>query len=346
MIKLEPLANAAPPEGGAYSCSPAWAGLYRGLYGYDLRTFAVRKGSAVIGGFGCAVVRSALFGTRLISLPFSDEPGLWLKPGFVPDPGTLRELRGALAGALDALAAETGADYAELRGAELLSPGEDPLFVSAAPYVRLVLDTTAPYGTLRDGFHINLIKNLRKADKHVTVEESRDPAAFRRVYGIYLRQMRGFGSPPLPAAHFERLLEAGQGRLFTAGVGGKPAAMLFALVWDGTFYADVNAGLPEYETFFPKIRLFDETIRLACREGLRAYDFMRTRAGSGVHEHKKKWGGTEIPIRYFFRPYRKGVGLELDPEQARFALPRLLLRRAPLPLLKALGPLIRRHAGK
>jgi hypothetical protein len=212
--------------------------------------------------------------------------------------------------------------------------------------VRLALDTSVPYETLRERFHGNLIKNLRKADKFVRVRETREPAEFRPAYGIYLRQMRTFGSPPLPAAHFEYLMRAGLGRLFIASVENRPAAVLFAIERDGVFFADVNAGLPEFKAFFPKIRLFDETIRLACREGLRRYDFMRTRPGSGVYEHKKKWGGEEIPIRYYFRLYGKGVKPGLDPEEKRFALPRLLLRCAPLPLLTAAGPLIRRHAGK
>ena len=350
MIKLgqlPPFKN-LPEAGAAYSCSETWAGLCRELYGYDLRAFQITRDSAAIGGFYCAVVRSPFFGTRLISMPFSDEPGLWLKPGAGLSPDELTELRASLAGSLDALAAETGAAYSELRGADPLFPEGtgDPRFLARAPYLRLVLDTALPYETLRGGFHVNLLKNLKKADKFVTVRETREPADFGAVYGIYVRQMKLFGSPPLPAEHFERLLGGGLGRLFIASVEDKPAALLFAIVRDGTFFADVNAGLPELETFFPKIKLFDETIRLACREGLRRYDFMRTRPGSGVHEHKKKWGGKELPVRYYFRVYKKGAEPGLDPEQARFSLPRLLLKFAPLALLKAAGPLLRRHAGK
>jgi hypothetical protein len=293
-------------------------------------------------------VRSGIFGTRLISMPFSDEPGLWLNPEVTLAPEEAAALRASVADELDALASETGAAYAELRGADLLFPDgtvNDPFRV-LEPYLRLTLDTALPYETLRENFHINLIKNLRKADKFVTVRETRESAEFGAVYDIYVRQMRSFGSPPLPAEHFERLLAEGLGRLFIASVENKPAALLFAVERNKTFFADVNAGLPEFETFFPKIKLFDETLRLACREGLRRYDFMRTRPGSGVYEHKKKWGGEELPIRYYFRVYKDGVNLNPDPEQARFALPRLLLRFTPLPLLKAAGPLLRRHVGK
>lgn len=344
MITLEPVRtfSAAREAGAPYSCTAAWLELCRRVYGYDTRAFLLKKDGEEIGGFCCAVVRSALFGTRIISMPFSDEPGLWLKPGTALFGEELAALEGGMARALDALAAETGAAYAELRGAAPAAGG----FTETAPYLRLVTDLARPYEALRRDFHINIIKNLRKADKTVGVREARGPGAFTGVYGIYLAQMRLFGSPPLPAEHFENLLGTGLGRLFVASVGGRDAALLFAIVRDGIFYADINAALPAYDSFFPKVRLFDETIRLACSGGLRSYDFMRTRAGTGVHEHKKKWGGTELPVKYFFKTYGKNLKAGLDPEESRFALPRLLLRHAPLSLLGAFGPAIRRHAGK
>ena len=96
MIRLEPLSPAeTPPPGGAYPASPAWAALCRGLYGYDLREFRIMRGSETLGGFSCAVVRSAVFGTRLISLPFSDEPGLRLRPGAALSPTETAALRAA-----------------------------------------------------------------------------------------------------------------------------------------------------------------------------------------------------------------------------------------------------------
>lgn len=331
-----------------YCCTPAWLALCAGIFGYKVRSFSIEKDSDRIGGFSYAVVRSSIFGTRLVSMPFSDEGAVWFNPGSAPDAAGLKDVRNAVAGILDKDAAETGAAYAELRGADILFPdGEsDERFTQASPYRRFILDTSEPYENLRWRFHINLIKNLRKADKYVTVTETADPAQVSSVYDIYVGQMREFGSPPMPAAYFEHLLREGLGKLFIARVAGRPAAMLFTLEHNGVRFADINAGLPEYAAFFPKIRLFDETIRSASAGKFGAYDLMRTRPGSGVHEHKQKWGGKEVPIKYYFRKYRAGAGLELDPEEARFALPRLILRRSPLRLLKIIGPVIRRHAGK
>ncbi|MCX5785633.1 MAG: GNAT family N-acetyltransferase [Elusimicrobia bacterium] len=352
MIRLIPvdISPAFPEKEEAvpYCCTPAWAGLCRDVFGYEVKTFSIEQDSGRIGGFMYAVVRSPIFGTRLVSMPFSDEGALWFKPGAIPDADGLTTVRDAVTEVLDKAARETGADYAELRGTEILFPAgeKDERFIRALPYTRFVLDTSAPYAALRERFHINLVKNLRKADKHVTVTDTRDPAEVKAVYDIYARQMREFGSPPLPAEYFGRLMREGLGRLFIARVNGRAAAMLFTLEHNGARFADINAGLPEFEEFFPKIRLFDETIRSACGGNFSAYDLMRTRPGSGVHEHKKKWGGKEFPIRYYFRQYKPGANISMDPEQKRFAPARFLLAHMPLPLLKKLGPIIRRHAGK
>ncbi len=335
-------------ENAPYCCTPAWAGLCRNVFGYEVRAFSIERDSVRIGGFVYAVVRSPIFGTRLVAMPFSDEGALWFKPGAVPDAQGLKEVRDAVAEIMDKDAGEIGADYAELRGADVLFPdgAADERFICASPYSRFVLDTSTPYAGLRERFHTNLIKNLRKADKYVTVTETSEPEALTGVYDIYVRQMREFGSPPLPVSYFGHLMREGLGKLFMASVNNTPAAMLFVLEHNGTRFADINAGLPEFEEFFPKIRLFDETIRSACGSGFGAYDLMRTRPGSGVHGHKQKWGGKEIPIRYYFRRYKRNANIEMDPEQARFAPARFLFRHLPLSLLKKLGPPIRRHAGK
>jgi len=335
-------------EAVPYCCSPAWISLCRKIFGYEVKAFSIRQDSKRIGGFMYAVVRSPVFGTRLVSMPFSDEGALWFKPGETPDAQSMKVVRDAVTEVLDKDAGDLGADYAELRGMEILFPDmeSDERFICASPYTRFVLDTSSPYADLRDRFQTNLIKNLKKADKRVSVAETREPEEMADIYGIYARQMREFGSPPLPVLYFKHLLREGLGRLFIARVNGCPAAMLFTLEHNGVRFADINAGSPEFEEFFTKIRLFDETIRSACGTNLRAYDFMRTRPGSGVHEHKQKWGGKEFPIKYYFRQYRAGANLEMDPEQKRFAPARLLLRHLPLSLLVKIGPLIRRQAGK
>ena len=71
-------------EAAPYCCTPAWTCLCRDVFGYEVRTFSIEQDFRRIGGFMYAVVRSTIFGTRLVSMPFSDEGALWFKPGAAP----------------------------------------------------------------------------------------------------------------------------------------------------------------------------------------------------------------------------------------------------------------------
>ncbi|MFA6030858.1 MAG: GNAT family N-acetyltransferase [Elusimicrobiota bacterium] len=341
MIELLEDPEAPLPAGASYALQPAWARMCRRAFGWELRRWRVVEDGASVGVFALAQVRSRLFGTRLFGLPHCDESPLALEPGALAGESRRRALGGEILGLLDREGSASGALYAELRGLEPL-PGSG--LRCETPYCRFVLDLAPDYSRLRAAFDTNIHKNLKKAERTVSVQERR--SYDEELHRIYLAQMRVFGSPPLPPAYFTGLLEGRLARLFTATVEGKTAAFLFLVVHDGVWHADVNAGLPRWDAFFPKVRLFDETIHRARAEGARAYDFMRTRPNSGVWDHKRKWGGREVPIHYHWRVYRDGGNLDADPEQARYRLPRLLFRWMPEALARRLGPPLRAGLAK
>lgn len=327
-----------------YACSEGWRLACRSALGCEIRQAELRSPAGErLGSAAYAVMKSRIFGRRLISLPFSDESAVALA-----DPGRAPEAASALKELLDSAAAGCGAAFAELRGAGPVQEAAPADFIPAAPYVRFELPLAPGHEKLRAAYNTNISKNLSKADKFVSVEAAEAPSdkELRGLYEIYLAQMRRFGSPPLPPAYFSALSRAGLYVFFTALVGGKPAGMLAAIKDGPVLRADVNAALPEYDSFFPKVRLFDESIRWAAASGFATYDFMRTRRGSGVHAHKLKWGGTEREIRYYYRVYRSGADLNPDPDRPLYRLAAMGLRFAPLALLERIGPLIRAAAGK
>jgi hypothetical protein len=122
---------------------------------------------------------------------------------------------------------------------------------------------------------------------------------------------------------------------------------MLAVIADGAVLrADISASLKEYDGSFPKIKLFDESIRFAAANGFKTYDIMRTRRGSGVHAHKLKWGGTGRDIIYYHRVYRRGAQLNPDPAGPFYRLASKGLRLLPAGILERVGPGIRAAAGK
>lgn len=313
--------------------------------GTVFRRHGIERAGEEVGEFSYAILNSRLFGRRLISMPFSDGSGLFLYPGKAEDPRLAREVLGGLLCFLDRQAEVHDLDYVELRGDSVLEIHGGG-FVRRAPYVSFVLDLSGGYERVRRGYSGNVVENLRKADRRVDVSEGGAGAFDEDLYRIYLAQMRKFGSPPLPIGYFSGLLACGLARVYTARVGGRVAGFLIVLVQGGRMSAELNASLGEFDSYFPKVRLFDHAIRSACREGLAEFDFMRTRRDSGVYRHKRNWGGREVPIPYFFRVRRGGVPEVSDPSQRRYLLPRLFFKCAPPSISSRLGPSIRSWIGK
>lgn len=303
------------------------------------------NGTAVL---NYSVLLSPLFGRRLVSLPFSDESGILFPAGEPgrPEKAALVKMLGAF---LDKEAAGLKLGYAELRGADALSDElEQAGFIKTSPYCRFVLDLKPGYAACRASFGTNILKNLSKAGKHLTIRSPQrcSPEELSAIYAIYLRQMKKFGSPPLPRTYFAAMIRENIYRPFLAEAGGRIAAFLLAIRRGRTFYTDLNASLEEYDALFPKVALFNETIEYACQSGFERYDMMRTRRGGGVYEHKRKWGGSEVPINYYYKLYGLRRPPELDPEKGAYRLAAWALKKAPCWFLAGTGPLIRRAAGK
>lgn len=346
MIELKPETRLNPGPGAAYCLSPAWLELCEKVFGYEVKRYGFYSGKAKIGGAAYAVVKSRLFGNRIISMPFSDEAGCWFEKGAEPAGPEKESLSAAFCGALEADVKKYRADYAELRANWAFLDDPASGFIKSDNCLRFVTDTSKGYEAVRKNYDSNIIANLRKADKTVRVSEISSAGELAGLYPVYLEQMRSFGSPPLPLVYFTALFSGGLLRVFKASVEDRTAAFLSLIVHGGTFYADINAGLKKYDSYFPKIRLFDHTLRLACESGAKKYDLMRTRPGGGVFLHKQKWGGTAEPIFYRHKSFIDKPNLRMDPEQKRYLLPQFAFRHMPLCLSKAAGPLVRKGLGK
>lgn len=346
MIELRPETSIRPGPGAAYCLAPAWLDLCENVFGYEIKKYGFYSGGTRLGGAAYAVIKSLLFGNRIVSMPFSDEAGCWFEKGALPSGEEKNRLSAAFCAVLDAEAKVSGAEYAELRGNWDFLDDRASGFIKSGNCLRFLIDTARSYGEVSKAYSGNITANLKKADKYVEVEEIAFPGGLAGLYPVYLEQMRSFGSPPLPEAYFYTLFSGGLTRVFKASVGGRTAAFLSLIVHGGIFYADINAGLKEYDSYFPKVRLFDHTIRLACAGSAGKYDFMRTRPGGGVFLHKQKWGGIAEPIIYRHKSFVKNPNLRMDPEQKRYLLPQFAFRHMPLFLSRAAGPLVRKGLGK
>jgi CelD/BcsL family acetyltransferase involved in cellulose biosynthesis len=101
--------------------------------------------------------------------------------------------------------------------------------------------------------------------------------------------------------------------------------------------------LKEYFALCPNMLLYWETLRTACAEGFRRFDFGRSSRHSGTYHFKRQWGAREEPLFWYtipIAPRRRQPILRASNGAVSLAM---LWRRLPLSLTRRLGPPIRKY---
>jgi CelD/BcsL family acetyltransferase involved in cellulose biosynthesis len=190
-----------------------------------------------------------------------------------------------------------------------------------------------------DVFDAEIRRNVRRARRRgVTVEASDDVEAFHR---LYVDTMRRLGSPQFPRSFVTALSRSFDDAfdLRLATLDGEPVAGLVSLRHDGTRHLLLNGSDRDAEGARPNYALYVDCVERACRSGLSVVDFGRTEAGSGVHDFKRQFGGTEYPLVSFVAPPGRTSRADVSGLKTLAPLTRAF---APVITHPAVGPTLKR----
>ena len=81
----------------------------------------------------------------------------------------------------------------------------------------------------------------------------------------------------------------------------------------------------------------------ACRRGLKFFDFGRSRKETGAFHFKSNMGFTSRMLDYQYYFTKESSLPSLNPSNPKMDLPKMILRKIPIPLAKMVGPMIVRH---
>ena len=93
---------------------------------------------------------------------------------------------------------------------------------------------------------------------------------------------------------------------------------LVALAFKDRLVVPWAACLKEYFAFCPNMLLYWETLRHACVDGFRRFDFGRSTRDSGTYRFKRQWGAEEEPLFWYGIPGPRG---NVAPRPARIGAP-------------------------
>jgi len=310
-----------------------WRQVLEEGFGHRAHYLYVEADGVIHGVLPLGHIRSRLFGSALISVPFCVYGGV-----VAPDPGVARMLTEA---ARD-LAEELRVEYLELRSRRPVNPEwpqRDDLYVTfrkpIAPEVEenLLAIPRKQRAMVRKGE-----KNGLRSDTETGVE---------RFFPIYAESVRRLGTPVFARRYFALLRQVfGEAcEVLVVHREGRPLAAVLSFYFRDEVLPYYGGGTLEARSVAGYDFLYWELMRRACERGFRIFDYGRSKRGTGAFHFKKNWGFTPEPLHYAYHLVRAGTVPDRNPLNPRYRMLIAAWKRLPLPVANTLGPMVARGLG-
>jgi len=323
----------AAPDGTFFHLA-GWRRVLAESFGHKTYFVLAESGGDIRGVLPLVHVKSRLFSNGLISNAFCVYGG-----PLAADAEALAALdRYALT-----LMQETGADFIEYRNRTPSHPDwacKDDLYVT----FRKEIDPSP---------EVNLKAIPRK--QRAVVRKALDQKRLReeidgttdRFFHLYAMSVRNHGTPVFPARFF-RLLKEEFGdacEIVTVLDGDEPISCVMSFYFRDEVLPYYAGGTPAARSVGAHDYMYWRLIEKGGEQGIRVFDFGRSKVGTGSFSFKKNWGFTPEPLHYEFM-MRDGKPIpEVNPLNPKYHLMIEAWKRLPLPVANAIGPLLARNLG-
>ncbi len=310
---------------------PQWGAMIARTLGHTPLCIVAHHQDTVCGVLPLTLVRSRIFGTRLISQAFSNYGGPVLS-----DPAALPPL-------LDEarqLVRQYRCRYVELRSTTRLGPELQVSREKVCMHLPLAPDPEEVWRQLRP----EVRNRVRKAEKAgLTVNEGTEDLVpdFYRVWTLRMRQL---GTPCYPRRLFSNLLRSfpDQARLFVVRHNRRTIGAGFMYHFHGLAQCRWAATDVAFNELAPNMLLYWSALKYYCQAGLRSFDFGRSTINSSQYEFKRRWGARTVPLYYqYWSPFSDPVAV-VGPDDPRYRRKVALWRKLPLSFTRLVGPYLSR----
>ena len=299
----------------------------RGL-NHEPHVLIARRGGQWVGVLPLSLVRSALFGRFLVSLPYVSTAGVVA-------------LDAATASSLIDRAVEL-ADSLDVRFLELRheDPVEHPrLNQQRTDKVHMRLSLPESSDTLWKDLTPKVRNQIRKGQKQDFEVHWGGLDILEDFYSVFSRNMRDLGTPVFSRKLFSSILEAfpESAEFCTLTSAGKAAAGALLIHGQGITQVPSASALREFNRQNVNMLMYWQLLCRAIERGQSTFDFGRSSQESNTFRFKKQWGAEGEPAVWQYY-VRKGDVSEMRPESKKYQLLIKTWQRLPVRLTRWIGP--------
>lgn len=323
-------------QGGTFCHLSGWTSVMQDAMGHRHRGLVARapdSGDEILGVLPLVEMRSLMFGSHLVSVPFLNYGG----------PVGSRSAVVALVEAAVSTAGNAGADTLQLRSRAAIDPPAPTTgtLTNDRDKVTVLLDLPEDSETLWTDLRGKVRSQVRRPRKDgMTSRVGRDQLG--PFYDVFAHNMRDLGTPVLPRAFFESLAGVfGDAVVFAAVYADDvPVAGSCGFVFGDEYEMTWASSLREYNRSAPNMLLYWACMEEAIERSLAVFNFGRCTPGGGTHRFKLQWGGRDEPLHW--KRWVPGRGDEADADEKGGLTERAIgvWQRLPLPVANRLGPIV------
>lgn len=305
-----------------------WRRVVENCFGHrTMYLAATNRHDKICGVLPFVQMKSRLFGSFLVSLPFFNYGGLLVSED------------AAAVSLLDAsrkMLTGTGVDHIEFRHVDICRD----IVATKQHKVAMILDLKNTAEDQWKGLDAKVRNQVRKAEKNGLQVVTGRADLLDGFYEVFCRNMRDLGTPVYSRRFFSTILEEfpESTQLVSVIRNGRAIASAFLTWYKDTLEVPWASSIRDYRALCPNNLLYWESIRFAIKTGVGTFDFGRSTPGEGTYEFKKQWGARPVPL-YWQYLLREGNTLpEVSPRNPRYRLAIQVWQRLPLMLANLLGP--------
>ena len=282
------------------------------------------------------LVKSILFGTSLISLPYLNGGGIHsLNPKFIPP----------IIEYIIKLQEDLNCKYSELRYRTPIEDSDVTKKLSERSHkVAMILELGNDPEKLFESFPPKLRSQIRRPTKEgcTAISVNGQMAQSKHIsdfYSVFSDNMKGLGTPVYSKNLFSKSLQkfGAAASLTLIYHSGEPVAG--GITVQSGKYVEIPwaASLRSKSQFAPNMLLYWEVLKNSINSGAEIFDFGRSSKDAGTFKFKAQWGAKPMPL-YWYYHLNAGELPNVNPNNKKFELFIALWKRLPLALTKIIGP--------
>lgn len=209
-------------------------------------------------------------------------------------------------------------------------------------YLKLSKDTQTVFKKLPKGSVRWGIKKAENSGVSVRVGDSKSD--LKEFYNLFTVTRKNIGVPSYPYKMFketwQRFHQTDNVRLLLAEYKNETVASIMVYLYNGVMNYAHAAAKPRKDVLsaHPYHALLWKAIEHACENGFKSFDLHgATPHMKGLYDFKKRWADEVVELPYYYYP---GSAPYNDPESEKFKLVRRIWKTLPLPLTRALSPIV------